>query len=50
MFADFNEFMSAVIATFPQASVEEDNEGQLIVYTNLTLSGDDSCPVVTMGD
>lgn len=50
MFADMNEFMNAMITAFPEGSVEEDLDGQLVVYTNLRPSGDDSCPVISMAN
>ena len=32
---NFNDFMNKMLNAFPQATVEEDNEGQLVIYTNL---------------
>lgn len=31
----FDEFMKKVLEAFPEAMVGEDNDGQLIIYTNL---------------
>lgn len=36
----FDEFMSKVVATFPNADVGEDNEGQLVIYTGLQFDKD----------
>ena len=33
----FDDFMFNVLDFWPEATVEQDNEGQLIVYTNLKL-------------
>lgn len=48
MFESMNEFMRAMLATFPEATVEEDEYGQLVVYTNLTSTGDADAPVVSL--
>lgn len=32
----FDEFMEKMLAAFPNAQVEEDNNGQLVIYTGLT--------------
>ena len=34
------EFMNKMIAAFPGALVEEDNDGQLIIYTGLVTMDD----------
>ena len=34
---DFQEFYRRMLAAFPDAVVEQDNDGQLIVYTGLKL-------------
>lgn len=31
----FNEFMEKMLTAFPNAQVGEDNDGQLIIYTDL---------------
>lgn len=31
----FDEFMAKVLEAFPEAMVGEDNDGQLVIYTNL---------------
>lgn len=36
----FDEFMAKMLEAFPEATVEEDNEGQLVIYTNLIMNGD----------
>jgi hypothetical protein len=33
----FNEFMQKMLDAFPQAQVGEDNDGQLVIYTNLKI-------------
>ncbi len=35
-----NEFMQKVLAAFPNAEVGDDNEGQLVIYTNLCYDAD----------
>lgn len=42
-----NDFMRTMLAAFPDATVEQDNDGQLVVYTNLMVRGD---KVVTFDD
>jgi hypothetical protein len=32
---NIDEFFSYVLGVLPEAQIEEDNEGQLIIYTNL---------------
>lgn len=36
----FNELLTQVLSIIPNASVGEDNDGQLIIYTNLTEDED----------
>jgi hypothetical protein len=38
------EFFALVLQTFPNAFVEEDNYGQLVVYTGMQHDGDDVVP------
>ena len=38
----FDEFMNTVLASFPNAEVDFDNEGQLIIYTGLRIASDDT--------
>ena len=40
----FDEFMGRMLGAFPDAVVEEDNEGQMVVYTGLMKDGDDVVP------
>lgn len=35
--------MQAMLAAFPKAELGQDNDGQLVIYTNLKLSGDTVC-------
>jgi hypothetical protein len=37
----FNEMIKVVLEIFPNASIEEDNNGQLVIYTNLRLTAND---------
>lgn len=37
MHTTFDDFMALVTTTFPGASVGEDNDGQLVIYTNLRV-------------
>lgn len=43
-----DEFLSVVLLLIPEAEVGEDNDGQLIIYTNLTLNADGN--IETMPD
>ena len=36
----FDKFMDKVLDAFPEAYVDEDNEGQLVIYTNLKKEGE----------
>lgn len=36
----FNELLTQVLSIIPNASVGEDNDGQLVIYTNLTEDED----------
>lgn len=38
---NFDEFYSRVLEIMPGAEVGEDNEGQLIIYTNFALNEND---------
>lgn len=46
----FDELMHSILALLPESSIGEDNDGQLVVYTNLVATGDGDAPVVSMGD
>lgn len=37
---NINEAMRNILAVFPNATIDEDNDGQLIVYTNMKIQGD----------
>lgn len=37
----FDQLLDATLSLFPESTLGEDNEGQLIVYTNLMVSGVD---------
>jgi hypothetical protein len=37
----FDEVYSAILKILPNAALDTDNEGQLIVYTNLYNKGED---------
>lgn len=37
---NFGEFMNKVVEAFPDAEVGEDNDRQLIIYTNLQVDPD----------
>lgn len=37
----FDSFMQRMLNSFPEATVEQDNEGQLVIYTGLKLTEDD---------
>lgn len=38
----FDDMMKAVLAIFPNAQLEQDNYGQVIVYTDLSLDSKDN--------
>lgn len=40
----FHEWMNLVLTHFPDAVVEPDNDGQLVIYTNLQLVGHPTYP------
>lgn len=42
-----DEFMQRMLNAFPEATVGQDNDGQLVIYTNLRLTGD---RIESMGD
>lgn len=46
----FDSFMTKVLREFPDAQVEDDNFGQLIIYTNLIDIGDDIIPLDELGE
>ena len=46
----FDEFMTKVLEAFPDSEVEQDNEGQLIVYTDLLLFEDEVFPRSELGE
>lgn len=39
----FNELYYLATSLFPDAEVGEDNDGQIIIYTNLTIDPTSSC-------
>ena len=41
MFTNFDDLCSKVLEILPNASLGEDNDGQIVVYTNLTVIEDD---------
>lgn len=43
-----DQLLSIILPLMPEATVGEDNDGQLVIYTNLILSDDGK--VVTMED
>lgn len=38
MLVSFNEIMRKALEVFPNSELKEDNEGQIIIYTNLFLA------------
>ena len=40
----YDELMRAILEVLPHATAGEDNDGQLIIYTDMRLSGDDVVP------
>ena len=38
----FDEVYNAILNILPKATLDEDNDGQLIVYTNLYNKGEDT--------
>lgn len=47
---DYSEFINAVWDVAPNATFGEDNDGQLIVYTNLTIITSEDNPSVPLGE
>ncbi len=47
-FESIDNFMSYVLSFLPDASIEQDNEGQLVIYTNLKPNDDGA--VVTFSE
>ena len=43
----YSDFMRRVLQAFPDASVEQDNDGQLCIYTNMTLGDPHPVPGAT---
>lgn len=41
----FDEFMATVLEAFPNAVVEEDADGELVVYTRMMQEGDTVKPL-----
>jgi len=37
---DFNEMYRAILEIFPGAQCEEDNDGQLVIYTDMRVDED----------
>lgn len=45
--SSFNDMARKILAVFPDATFGEDNEGQLIVYTDMRVdSNDQICPFI----
>jgi hypothetical protein len=36
-FSNMQEFMNTFLKVFPEGTVGQDNDGQLVIYTNLTF-------------
>lgn len=51
-FRPLDELMAAVTELLPEATIDQDNDGQLVVYTNLTLitNTDRKDVLLSMGD
>ncbi len=47
---DMPEFMNKMLAAFPEATVDQDNDGQLVIYTNLQLLTDSDNPSIPAGE
>jgi len=51
MTPSLNELMKLILEIVPEASFGEDNDGQIVVYTNLMQQDPDpEQPLVDMGD
>jgi len=46
----FDEFMTNVLTAFPDGTVDEDNDGQLIVYTGLRALTPEDNPSIPNGE
>jgi hypothetical protein len=40
----FDDFMSQVLSNFPNAEVTEDDDGQLVIHTNLRMDNGNVVP------
>lgn len=40
-FSNMQEFMNAFLKVFPEGTVGQDNDGQLVIYTNLMFGADE---------
>lgn len=48
---NFNQLAAEILKVLPNASFGEDNDGQIIVYTNLAqTNSDNDKPLVDMGE
>lgn len=46
-----DELLTRVLAIFPEATIGQDNDGQIVVYTNLEMEEDlDGERLVSMGE
>lgn len=37
-----SELLAAILPILPNATLDQDNDGQILIYTNLTLNSDDT--------
>lgn len=44
------EFMDKMLAAFPDATVESDNDGQLVIYTGLQMLTSEDNPSIPEGE
>ena len=47
---DIDAFMAKVLGVFPNATMMEDNDGQLVIYTDLYLKDGRVVPVEELGE
>lgn len=48
-FQSFEELVSKVLKILPNATFEDDNDGQVIIYTDLAIVGQDQIPTLSAG-
>lgn len=50
MVRSMNDLMDMLVRELPGSTVEEDNEGQLIIYTNRKSAGDSDTDLISLDE